>query len=286
MRAPGVPRLRSRVREVVPEELIAMWRAARHPAAPWDEAGILLDERTKGRGRTVYPNYLYGLASAARTARAVGAEAFTAIEFGVAGGNGLVAMEDHARWLQERIGVEIEIHGFDAGSGLPPSDHPLDSPFAFGGGEFEMDEEALRARLDSSTLWIGEVRDRLAEFVERSTPPIGFVSHDFDYYTSTRDALTLFELPPERLLPRVTNYFDDLAGYPYSTCTGEWRAIEEFNAGNEQRRIGRVFGLKHQLPGAYRFAVWNESIFVLNVFDHPRYNAPEPQIARYDLGLR
>jgi hypothetical protein len=129
------------------------------------------------------------------------------------------------------------------------------------------------------------VRDRLDEFVTSQAPPIGFVSHDFDYYTSTRDALGLFALPHERLLPRVTNYFDDLAGYPYSTRTGEWRAIEEFNADNEQRDLGRVFGLKHQLPGAYRFVPWNESIFVLHVFDHPQYNTPEPQVSAFDLGL-
>ena len=124
-----------------------------------------------------YAQYLYGLSAAARTARAVGADAFTAIEFGVAGGNGLVAMERHATWVSERTGIQIEIHGFDAGSGMPPSDDLHDCPFHFHGGEFAMDEGALRSRLSSSKLWLGEVGSRVNQFIATPAAPIGFVAH-------------------------------------------------------------------------------------------------------------
>jgi hypothetical protein len=70
-------------------------------------------------------------------------------------------------------------------------------------------------------------------------------------------------------------YFDDLLGYPYTTVTGEWAAIEEFNSTHKFRRLGHVYGLWHCLGRSYRFAPWNELFFVLHVFDHSGYNLRE-----------
>jgi hypothetical protein len=58
-----------------------------------------------------YPQYLYGLLSAARTAQAVGEKRFTAMEFGVTGGNGLVAMEKHAEVVEQKWDVTIDVVG-------------------------------------------------------------------------------------------------------------------------------------------------------------------------------
>jgi len=196
-----------------------------------------------------------------------------------------VAMERHADWVRKRTGVAVEVHGFDAGSGLPPPQHSYDCPFAFRGGEFAMDEGALRARLSGARLWLGDVNERIDDFLATSYAPIGFVSHDFDYYTSTRDAMRLFAVDAERLLPRITMYFDDLAGYPYTTATGEWAAIEEFNASSADRRIANIWGLKFQLGAPFRFAHWNESLFLLHVFDHAGYNALEPQAEQLTTAL-
>jgi hypothetical protein len=149
-----------------------------------------------------------------------------------------------------------------------------------------MDEQALRSRLSGAHLWLGEVADRLSDFLATPFPPVGFVSHDFDFYTSTRDAMRLFTIEPSHLLPRVTMYFDDLAGYPYSTAVGEWLAIEEFNAAvSPHRRIANIWGLKFHL-GAFRFAWWNESMFMLHVFDHAHYSDPEPQVGALATDLR
>jgi hypothetical protein len=252
---------------------------------PWDEAAVQLDQLRPQALRIGYPQYLYGLLAAARTARAAGIDQFTAIEFGVAGGNGLVAMEQHAASVEQLWSVSIHVVGFDTSSGLPRGTHPFDCPFAFRGGEFTMDAEKLRARLHRAELRLGDITETGRTFAAASFPPVGFVSNDLDLYTSTRDSFVLFDLPPERFLPRVTMYFDDLMGYPYTTITGEWAAIEESNSIRKNRQLGHIYGLEHHIGRTYRFAAWPRAFFVMHVFDHPAYNAPE--LARMpDLTLR
>ncbi len=262
------------------ETLAAIDRAP----ARWDEAAVQLDQLGSDVRRVGYPQYLYGLLCAARTARAIGASQFTAIEFGVAGGRGLVAMEQHAATVEQRWGVSVRVVGFDSSTGLPRRTDPRDCPFIFRGGEFAMDETKLRATLRRAELRLGDVADTIRSFALEDFAPIGFVANDLDLYTSTRDSFALFDLETSRLLPRVTMYFDDLLGYPYTTVSGEWAAIEEFNSTRRDRRFGQIFGLKHCLGRSYRFAPWTDQFFVLHVFDHPAYNSEE-QAATLDLGL-
>lgn len=270
----------------LPAHVIDWLRVLSSRAAPWDEAAVQLD-KLRSKVRSIgYPQYLYGLLCAARTARAIGADGFTAIEFGVAGGNGLVAMEKHAAIVERLWNLSIHVVGFDTSAGLPQRTDPRDCPFAFRGGEFKMDEAKLRARLVRAQLRLGDVAETVQSFSRESFPPVGFVSIDLDFYTSTRDSFALLKIEPQRLLPRVTMFFDDLIGYPYTTVTGEWAAINEFNSSQGARQIGQVFGLRHSLGPTYRFNIyWCDLVFVLHVFDHPAYNSPE--IARMEsLSLR
>lgn len=243
--------------------------------AQWDEAAVQLHQLSREVRQVGYPQYLYGLFCAARTARASGTGQFTAIEFGVAGGNGLVAMEQHAMIVERQYGMSIRVVGFDTAAGLPPRTDAHDCPFAFQGGEFRMDEAKLRGRLHRAELRLGDVAETVRRFAAEDFPAVGFVANDLDLYTSTRDSFAVFDLEADRLLPRVTMYFDDLFGYPYTTANGEWAAIDEFNSTHKDRRIGQVRGLKHLLGRAYRFASWSEAFFVLDVFDHLRYSAKE-----------
>lgn len=249
--------------------------AIRRGPVQWDEAAVQLD-RLRFEARSIgYAKYLYGLLCASRTARAVGARQFTAIEFGVAGGNGLVAMEQHAAIVERETGLSIQVVGFDTSSGLPSRPDPRDCSFAFRGGEFEMNEAKLRGRLRRADLRLGDVAETVRSFIGSDFAPIGFVANDLDLYTSTRDSLAIFDVEPRRLLPRVTMYFDDLFGYPYTTASGEWAAIEEFNSTHKDRRLGQINGLKFCLGRAYRFDSWTESFYILHVFDHPAYDSKE-----------
>ncbi len=219
--------------------------------------------------------YGFGLLQAGRLAARLGMKRISAIEFGVAGGNGLLGLENHARSVTRETGVEIEIYGFDSGSGLPAPDDYRDMPYAWEQGFYAMDVEKLRNRLTSAKLVLGDVRETVPSFGESNPAPIGFISFDLDYYSSTTAALRILDLPFETLLPRVFCYFDDVAGGPaycYNEFTGELLAINEFNQAHEDRKLARIAGLRHNFRSLP--ALWHEQMYVAHLFKHPHYNTP------------
>lgn len=193
---------------------------------------------------------------------------FTAIEFGVAGGAGLLAMEQLAALIETMEDVKIDVVGFDSGGGLPAPRDYRDAPHFWSGGDYRMDQEALRAKLQRAELVIGDVTQTVPNFVPRA--PIGFVSFDLDYYSSTVEALKIFHLPPSTRLPRVLSYFDDTI-YPedafLNPFVGEELAIREFNE-SRAAKICRVNGLSH--IKSYT-AAWHDQMYVMHDFEHPQY---------------
>jgi hypothetical protein len=220
--------------------------------------------------------YGYPLLQAARLARKLGHPRITAIEFGVAGGNGLLALEQHAERVAAETGVQVNTYGFDAGTGLPPPLDHRDAPYLFQGGYFAMDAEALRGRLQSAKLVLGPVEETVpAFFAAEELPPIGFTAFDLDYYSSTLAALRMFDAPHRHFLPRVACYFDDVLGdihAAHSEFAGELLAIKEFNAAHAEIKITPVRGVRFaagRLPES-----WHDQIFVAHLFEHADYDHP------------
>ena len=174
--------------------------------------------------------------------------------------------------LSKEHGIAIHTYGFDTGEGLPPSTDPRDLPYAWQRGFYKMDRAALDAKLKSSTLIIGDVKQTVpAFFADHDPPPIGFVSFDLDYYTSTMDAFRMFDAPSDSRLPRVFSYFDDIIGKDdelHCEHVGELLAIEDFNRAHERLKLGRINGLKHK---RIFHTAWTEQIFALHDLAHPRY---------------
>lgn len=198
------------------------------------------------------PNYLSGVLLAARQARDEGIPAISVIEFGVAGGNGLVAMQNEAEAVERETGVQIKVFGFDNGPGGLPDfigDH-RDHPDAWHPGDYPMDEARLRARLaPRTTLILGNVRDTVPAFVrEANAPPVGFISVDVDLYSSTMQALQIFTLPGRKLLMRTFIYFDDVELPISHRFAGELLAIDEFNAANSTIKIDQLRGFNINRP--------------------------------------
>lgn len=198
------------------------------------------------------PAYLAGVLAAAKQASAQGVEEISVIEFGVAGGSGLLALESEATAVERATGVRIRVYGFDMGAeGLPEfiGDH-RDHPDAWRPGDYPMDEGALRARLSPGTqLIIGPVAETVQTFFrDLDAPPIGFVSIDVDLYSSTRDALEIFSQPDSRMLWHVPMYFDDIEFFFNHRFAGELLAISEFNAKHETLKIDRWYGFKSGRP--------------------------------------
>ncbi|HWF24803.1 MAG TPA: hypothetical protein VG275_05120 [Solirubrobacteraceae bacterium] len=231
------------------------------------------------QGVDTRPHYLWGTLLAVRIAAALGLPSVAAVEFGVAGGNGLLALERAAAAAAELSGVEVEVWGFDIGSGMPAPVDPRDAPWLIEPGWFAMDEDALRARLTRAQLVLGPVAETVAAFADTEHAPIGFIAFDLDYYSATRDAFGVLEGAPERLLPRIPSYFDDVFGYGWSEFTGERAAIAEFNAAHAERKIGKIHGMRYSLPPAQQPLAWHEQMYLIHLFDHPEYSTSEGPLA-------
>ena len=198
------------------------------------------------------PHYLLGIFEAAKQAKKQGVPEISVIEFGVAGGNGLVAMQEEAASVEQATGIRIQVFGFDSGgSGLPQliGDY-RDHPDAWQAGDFAMDEPQLRRRLmPRTTLILGNVRDTVPSFfLTAQRPPIGFVSFDLDLYSSTSDALKIFTVPGSRMLWNTPLYFDDINFVFNHRWAGEFLAISEFNDANDDIKIDRWYGVRNGRP--------------------------------------
>jgi hypothetical protein len=219
------------------------------------------------------PHYAYGVQQATVLARRLGIPRISVIEFGVAGGAGLVEMDRMARLATADTGVAIDVYGFDTGRGLPkPTDH-RDLPYTWREGDFVMDEGALRARLPQAKLVLGHIQETVPGFLEAHDPaPIGFVSVDVDYYSSTAAALRLFDGDHRHFLPRVFCYLDDTVGDDdqviHNDHVGELAAVRELNEANDAMKLSPINGLRHKRAVP---APWNDLIYVLHRFDHPDY---------------
>jgi len=218
------------------------------------------------------PAYAYGIYSAATLARSLGQTSLSVIEFGVAGGNGLLCMEGIAGQIQNEVGVKIAVFGFDTGTGMPEPEDYRDLPHVWSQGFYAMEQGKLLARLQNAELILGAVNDTIPEILARENlPPIGFVAFDLDYYSSTKSAFRILKGRPETRLPRIYCYFDDVI-WPERAChneyTGELCAIREFNEEHDQSKIAKLANLAwmrvHQ-------SQWNEQIYIYHDFHHPLY---------------
>jgi hypothetical protein len=219
------------------------------------------------------PSYAFGIYSAALQAKALGIDRMLSIEFGVAGGNGLVAMEEAAIEIGNEMNIEIDVFGFDLVSGLPPNRNYQDLKYWFVPGSFSMDVEKLKSRLRKATLVLGDIRETIPKFLSDNNKQIGFCSFDLDYYSSTKEAFRIFEGASLSRLPRVICYFDDIIGVSDLTIhcdrVGQLCAIKEFNAENTSKYLYPIFGLGGKRP---IHSDWNEQIYAMHDFAHPQYN--------------
>jgi hypothetical protein len=221
------------------------------------------------------PHYAMCLYYSALQAKRLGYRAMTAVELGVAGGNGLLCMSEYADEIRKELGVDIVVVGFDAGSGLPETNEPKDLKYYWSAGAFPMDHRALLARLaGQAELIIGNVADTCPNWNPRADAPLGMIAFDLDLYSSTMAAFSLLE--KENILPRVWCYFDDVEDLPESCLTdflGEAAAIEDFN------RMPRRALLRDNLSPARVFAEypveqWQRRVYIYHRLTHPQYNVP------------
>ncbi len=233
-------------------------------------------------------SYSWGLMQSARLAESLGIQRITAIEFGVAGGTGLIALESIAEKVEASFAPRIDVLGFDTGVGLPKPEDFRDMPNLWSTGSFPMDVDKLKTRLKRARLILGPVNESVPALVQNHPAPVAFVSFDLDLYSSTKAAFALFDADHSFLLPRVHCYFDDILGYTFGDHVGERLAIEEFNTSHALRKISPIHGLRYYAPERYANRMWEKN-YMAHFFDHTLYGRYDrminPEIQRERCGL-
>ena len=227
----------------------------------------------------IRPQYAFPILRAADLAREWGYDKLTLLEFGVASGTGLLNICHIAERVTRETGVQFRIVGFDTGAGMPPPVDYRDLPEIYQEGDYPMDVERLKAALPANCeLVLGPVAETLPEFLKTVTAdaPIGFASIDVDYYSSAKESLEIFRAAPEKYLPLVPIYLDDIGDITINPWVGEALAVNEFNTENTLRKISPWTMLRARR--ICKNAKWIEHIFGVHVLDH-RIRTPKGRIA-------
>ena len=221
---------------------------------------------------TKRPQYGYCVYQAASLAKKLGYKKISVLEFGVAGGRGLLILEEHAHEISKLFDIDIEIYGFDSGNGLPAPTNYKDIPYIWKKGFFKMDYDKLVNKLNQAKLIIGEINDTIESFFTEYNPaPVGAIIHDFDYYSSTSVALKMFNHQDKYFLPRICCYFDDTIGNStslFNDYTGERLAINEFNINEANIKITKPYYFINYT----HTEDWHHQIWIIHLFIHRDYN--------------
>ena len=217
----------------------------------------------------VRPQYAYGVLSAAEQAKERGLKKISVIEFGVANGGGLMNMIAVAEQVKKSTDIDILIYGFDTGEGMPPPVDYRDHPEYYNTGDFPMNKALLEEKVNGkATLIYGPIKETLADFKNKlsADAPIGFVSVDVDYYSSTKEVLELFTAEAHCFLPLTYVYFDDIFMPHHNEKCGELLAIKEFNASNTLRDLSyHPFFINQRI---FKNANWVKQLYYFHVLDH------------------
>lgn len=237
-------------------------------------ASFFMGFRTRVYFDTVIrPHNAYCLLRAADLAKSLGYERFTAIEFGVAQGAGLMNMAEISAEVTRITGIGIDLYGFDTGKGLPPAVDYRDHPELFSQGDYPMDFDALEARLpENCRLVIGDTAQTVGKAPLSPASPLGYIVLDVDYYSSAVACLRILEREAKYYLPTVHLYADDTSGEPMNPWCGEMLAMREFSDRHAHRKICRYKSLPSYRP--CKHGVWLEKMYTAHILDS-RYRSPE-----------
>ncbi len=273
---------KSFIKSVLPQPVVMRMKTIRdlishenYPPVPFDNTYPWLNyaflELLKHGPGAYYPAYIWGVLQGAALAKVLKIPRISVIEFGVAGGHGLLNLEAAAEAVKEETGIQIDVFGFDTGVGLPKPKDIRDQPNMWFEGQLPMNRAALESVLKRARLLIGPVKETVPSFIAGNPAPVAFVSFDLDLYSSTRDALALFQADHTHLLPRVASYFDDILGHTYNDFCGERLAIREFNDSNDGRKICPMPGLRYFIPRVAFYEHWPDCMYFGHFFEHPMY---------------
>lgn len=242
--------------------------------------------------------YAFGLQQAFAFAAAeggrLGVTRLVLIEFGVASGSGLLNICKIGAKLSAHYGIPFSVIGFDTGEGMPVPVDYRDHPEKYLDGDYvPHDAKALeRALPDNARILYGPIAETVGrlggELLEGDV--IGFLSIDVDYWSSTRDCLTLADDPALRFLPRMPVYLDDVNEVDHHPYAGELLAVAEFNRDHDRVKLTRMNQLRNRR--LFKNALWLDQMYWMLDLGHPYFtrayhaDRERPQLANPYLGMK
>ena len=219
--------------------------------------------------KTFRPHYETILYQSCLEAKKLGYNEVSILELGVAGGNGIISLENYKKKIEKFLNIKITIYGFDNFEGLPEPESYKDLPFIWKKGLFTVDKNLLEKKIDSQIIY-GDIANTLDEFVTLSPKNILAIFFDLDYYSSTKSFLKQIKKLQYFLCPRVYCYFDDVFDINYGICefNGELLAIKEFNEENNEIKIANNLDNIND----FKFPLAKNMLWVMHNFGHQDYN--------------
>jgi hypothetical protein len=259
-----------------------------HGAPPfcYADLNILSKKINDQNGGLQRPDYAWGALQSVNLAKVLGVKRVSFIEFGVAGGNGLIALENIAQYFQTLFDLEIDIYGFDAVGGLPKAKDHRDLPNLWREGYYPMNKEKLKQRLKKAKLVLGLVEETVPKFIDAKPAPIAFAAFDLCFYSSTMKAFQIFDADQSIVLPRVHCFFRNILGRTFGDHNGERLAISDFNASHEMRKISKIYGLQYYLSSQIAGQRLVEQFYMAHIFDHELYGCYDGLISETTRDLR
>jgi hypothetical protein len=218
--------------------------------------------------KTFRPHYETIIYESCIEAKKLGYNEVSICELGVAGGNGMLALEKYSEKIETILNIKIKIFGFDTGQGLPDPESYKDLPFFWKKNFFKFDSKKVAFK--KSKIILGNVKDTIEQFIALSPKNIIAIFFDLDFYSSTRDFLLQIEKIRPFLSPRVYCYFDDVFDSNYKLCenNGELLAIKEFNIKNQSLKICNSLDNIQD----FKFPLGKNMLWIMHSFNHLDYN--------------
>lgn len=215
------------------------------------------------------PHYETILFESCLEAKKLGYKEVSILELGVAGGNGIISLENYKKKIEKIHDIKINIFGFDTGEGLPLTDNKYDLPFHWKKGDFKIDKNELQNKI-SSKIFYGDVKNSIDSFLKENPKNIISIFFDMDFYSSTKSFLDQLSKIEKNLCPRVYCYFDDIfnPNHWINEHVGEELAIKEFNDKNKDLKLG----LSLDNINDFKFPLGKGHLFMLNNFNHKDFN--------------